>query len=83
MRLSGSLFFIGSGATLIVSGFVYDLSFAGLPYPDPTAEMQERWLYHKGVSDWIILSGLAFLCAGCIGKAAQWTVNIMKNKNKL
>lgn len=62
---------LGSGAILIVSGFGYDLSLAGLPYPDPTAEMQERWLFHKRVSERIIFSGLVFFGVGCVWKAAE------------
>lgn len=82
MRFSGSLFLLGSGAILIVLGFGYDLSFAGLPYPDPTAEMQERWLFHKGVSERIILSGLVFFGIGYVWKAAQWTIDLSKKQHK-
>jgi hypothetical protein len=38
---------------LIFAGFAYDLSFAGLPYQDPTPQMQERWLFHKRVAEMI------------------------------
>ena len=82
MRISGSLFLIASGATLIVSGFAYDLKFAGLPYPDPTAEMQERWIFYQGVSERIILTGVAFFGVGCVWKAAQWTINLSKKQHK-
>lgn len=77
MRISGSLFLLGLGAILIVSGFGYDLSLAGLPYPDPTTEMQERWLFHKRVSDRIIFSGLVFFGVGCVWKAAETAVIVV------
>jgi hypothetical protein len=82
MRFSGSLFLIASGATLIVSGFAYDLEFAGLPYQVPTAGMQERWLFHKGVSERILLTGVAFFGFGCVWKAAQRTINLSKKQHK-
>lgn len=69
MRFAASVFLIASGAALIVSGFAYDLSFAGLPYQDPTPEMQDRWLFHKGMSGRIMLTGAIVLGIGCVWTA--------------
>jgi hypothetical protein len=42
------------GLLILVAGFVYFVTFAGLPYPDPTPELQAEWKYHENIS-WIIL----------------------------
>ena len=38
----------------MITGFVYFVTFAGLPYPDPTPKLQAQWQYHENIS-WIIL----------------------------
>lgn len=52
------------GLAMVVAGFIFDLLFAGLPYQDPTAEMQARWEFNKSIADAIILTGLALCLAG-------------------
>jgi hypothetical protein len=42
------------GLLILIAGFLYFVTFAGLPYPDPTPELQAEWKYHKNIS-WIIL----------------------------
>ena len=81
MRFSSFVFFFAFGATLVVLGFVYDLSYAGIPYPDPTAEMQQRWLFHKGVSDRIIFAGMTVFGVGSVWKAAQLIVRLTKRQH--
>jgi hypothetical protein len=63
---------IASGAALLVTGFAYDVSFAGLPYQDPTPEMQERWLFHSRMADRIIVSGAMAPGTGCVWQAVPW-----------
>ncbi|MEO9516400.1 MAG: hypothetical protein ABJH45_21390 [Paracoccaceae bacterium] len=75
-----SFFWIAAGAILIVSGFVYDLSFAGLPYQDPTPEIQARWIFHKGVAENIIIAGATVFGIGCIWKAFQWIMRLLGNQ---
>jgi hypothetical protein len=48
---------VALGFVLAAAGLVYDLAFAGLPYQDPTPEMQARWRYHSGVASVIELVG--------------------------
>jgi len=69
MRILSSSLLVIAGAVLIVSGLVYDLMFAGLPYQDPKAEMQETSLRHKRVSDVVVLLGIA-----CLGVGAVWKI---------
>ena len=42
------------GLLILISGFLYFVTLAGLPYPDPTPELQAQWKYHENIS-WIIL----------------------------
>jgi hypothetical protein len=42
------------GLLILIAGFLYFVTFAGLPYPDPTPELQAAWNYHENIS-WIIL----------------------------
>ena len=45
------------GLLVVLIGFVYDVLFAGIPYPDPTPELQSKWEYHKVVAGNIYMSG--------------------------
>ena len=38
------------GFAIVITGFVYDVLFAGIPYQDPTPELQSRWEFHKSVA---------------------------------
>jgi hypothetical protein len=42
------------GLLILIAGFLYFVTFAGLPYPDPTPELKAEWKYHENLS-WIIL----------------------------
>ena len=42
------------GLLILIVGFLYFVTFAGLPYPDPSPELQAEWKYHENIS-WIIL----------------------------
>ena len=46
------------GVAGMLLGFVYDILFAGLPYQDPTPEVQAEWAFHKDVADTIELGGV-------------------------
>jgi ABC-type Fe3+ transport system permease subunit len=76
-RISGGLL-IGAGLAGVVLGFLYGLFFAGLPYQDPTPEMQARWKFHDAVSDAILLAGLALVVAGALVMVAGWLRRLTK-----
>lgn len=69
-----------AGLVLVVAGFLYDLAFAGLPYQDPTAEMQAGWLWHKAVADRIILGGIAVFVIGLIWGVAGLAGRVVKKR---
>lgn len=54
------------GLGLIVLGFGYDILFAGIPYQDPTPEMEARFLFHKSVAATIGWLGLAVSSIGLV-----------------
>ena len=53
-RALKTLFLPLLGLLILIAGFLYFVTFAGLPYPDPTPELQAEWKYHENIS-WIIL----------------------------
>jgi hypothetical protein len=53
-RALKTLFLPLLGLLILIAGFLYFVTFAGLPYPDPTPELQAEWNYHENIS-WIIL----------------------------
>ena len=53
-RALKTLFLPLLGLLILIAGFLYFVTFAGLPYPDPTPELQAEWKYHENLS-WIIL----------------------------
>ena len=81
MRIMNSFFWIAIGAILVISGFAYDLLFAGLPYQDPPPEIQERWIFHKGVAESIIVAGVTVFGIGCIWKAFPWIMRLLGRQN--
>jgi hypothetical protein len=48
---------------MIVGAFVYDLIFAGLPYPDPTPAMAARYALHSQIASIGYMVGLLVLLA--------------------
>ena len=54
------------GALIVMSGFVYDVLFAGIPYQDPTPELQERYDFHSSVAGWFYKAGGILFLAGLL-----------------
>ena len=71
MQFFRSPVLITFGAILVVAGFVYDGLFAGLPYQDPTEEMQSQWLYHSGIARRTVATGLIVFCIGILWGLGQ------------
>ena len=58
------------GVCLLIGGFVYDVMFAGIPYQDPTPEMQARYDHHAGIAAKTMKSGLFLTVVGAMGLVA-------------
>jgi hypothetical protein len=55
------------GLLIVITGFVYDVLFAGIPYQDPTPAMQARYDFHSAVAGWIQASGGILFLVALIG----------------
>ena len=51
---------------LVVVGFVYDVAFAGIPYPDPTPAMAADYAFHARIASLIRWAGGAVVLAGSV-----------------
>ena len=54
------------GLLILIAGFLYFVTFAGLPYPDPTPELQAELKYHENISRIILKIGGFVLFMGLI-----------------
>ena len=54
------------GLLILIAGFLYIVTFAGLPYSDPTPELQAEWKYHENISRIILKIGGFVLFMGLI-----------------
>ena len=59
-----SLPVIGFGVVLV--GFFYEVLFAGIPYQDPTPELQARYDFHGAVAGWFYKTGGIALLLGVV-----------------
>ena len=54
------------GILIVMSGFVYDVLFAGIPYQDPTPELQARYEFHSCVAGWFYKAGGILFMGGLL-----------------
>ena len=66
------------GIGLVLFGFVYDLLLAGIPYQDPTPELQSRWEFHKFVAGLFLKTGGIVFLLGLL--AAPFLLKLTKRK---
>jgi hypothetical protein len=57
---------IAFGLVVILSGFVYDVFFAGIPYQDPTPALVATYNYHSQIASIIRWSGTGICFFGVI-----------------
>ncbi len=68
------------GVSVVVSGFLYDLLFAGIPYQDPPPEIQQRYLMHAAIAGRLYSIGGAILLAGCLLLVVQYGLHIWRQR---
>jgi hypothetical protein len=56
----------GIGILIVISGFVYDVVFAGIPYQDPTPELQARYDFHSAVAGSLYTTGGVVFLLGIV-----------------
>lgn len=57
---------IAIGVGTMMFGFGYAMFFAGIPYQDPTPEMQRRFDFHDAVGSWVMGVGGLVAVTGVI-----------------
>jgi len=60
------LLLIGLGILMLISGFGYDLAFAGIPYQDPTPEMSVRYAFHSRIASVFYIVGGGAIVVGVV-----------------
>ncbi len=71
-RVIGTIGIAACGLGLIITGFAYDVLFAGIPYQDPTPELQATWEFHKGVADLFYRTGGLVFLVGLVAMPMIW-----------
>jgi hypothetical protein len=54
------------GLLIVLAGFAYDVKFAGIPYQDPTPELQARYDFHSTIADMCYKTGGIILLGGLV-----------------
>jgi hypothetical protein len=54
------------GIGVFLAGFVYDVLFAGIPYQDPTPELQAKWEFHRNVAGVFYRAGGVVFLVGLV-----------------
>jgi hypothetical protein len=55
---------IALGIIVIFAGFVYDVLYAGIPYPDPTPALEASYNFHSQIASIIRWSGMGICGVG-------------------
>jgi hypothetical protein len=63
---------IALGITIIFAGFVYDVLFAGIPYPDPTPALAASYDFHSQIASKIRWSGMGTCVIGGAAIIIRW-----------
>ena len=74
MKRFWPLMLIAAGLFLFVSGFLYDVMFAGIPYQDPTPEMSARYAHHAHIASVICWLGVAVFLFGSLASIVRFVV---------
>jgi hypothetical protein len=80
MKQAWPLTLIIVGLLLVVSGLVYDVMFAGIPYQDPTPEMSARYAFHSRIASIFYLTGAGVFVTGSIAGLIRRLVRSFKSR---
>lgn len=64
-----------AGLIILVLGLYYAVIKAGIPYQDPTAEMQIQYAINYGIGSILLKMGAALALIGGIVRLVLWQVN--------
>jgi hypothetical protein len=60
------LLVMAAGVGIFMFGFLYDVLYAGIPYPDPTPELAAKYAWHSRIAGNFYLLGVATVGLGTI-----------------
>ncbi len=60
------------GIVIVMMGLVYDILLAGIPYPDPTPELQVRYDFHSFVAGIFYKTGGIVFLVGLVAIPFIW-----------
>lgn len=63
-----------AGLTILMIGLYYLVIKAGIPYQDPTVEMQIQYAIHHGIGSVLSKTGLILAVLGGIARVIAWRV---------
>ncbi len=72
MRFIKSICVSVLGIVIVIMGFVYDVLFAGIPYQDPTPELQARYDFHSSVAGMFYKTGGIVFLVGLVAIPFIW-----------
>ena len=67
------------GIIVIFAGLVYDILYAGIPYPDPTPDLTARYNYYSQIASIIRWSGMGICITGGAVIIIQWLARKSRN----
>lgn len=72
LNISNAVFL--AGLIILVIGLYYLVIKAGIPYQDPTAEMQIQYAVNYGIGSVLSKAGLILAVCGGIARLVRWRV---------
>ena len=64
-------YFVWLGILIIVTGFLYDVYFAGIPFQDAPPELIEKYIFNRNISRTIMIIGAVLLVIGMVAKTKK------------
>jgi hypothetical protein len=74
MRRFWLVILVATGLFLLLSGFIYDVMFAGIPYQDPTPEVSARYAHHARIASSICWLGFGIFLFGSLAGIVRLVV---------
>lgn len=71
---------VAFGIIVIFAGFVYDVLYAGISYPDPTPALTARYNFYSQIASIIRWSGMGVCVIGGAKITIQWLVRKKGNR---
>lgn len=70
-----------AGIIILLIGLYYWVVKAGIPYQDPTVEMQIEYAVNMGIGDKLVVSGFVLAVSGGIVRLILWLINRKRKCN--